>query len=117
MGRRSIMLRQLLTPSMRFKLRHAAGWLREEADRLRILRWELVRLQTDRNSREIFYWGRKQYRSLALALLGLDREASASSAGLPIASDAAAVSDVPLPGSLRVPAYLRTIVSLGRPIE
>lgn len=102
---------------MRFELRQAAGWLREEGGRFRISHWELVRLQSDRGLREIFYWGRKECRSLALALLGINGDVSVSSAGLRVALDAASVSDAPLPGSLRVPGYLRTVVSLGQPID
>jgi hypothetical protein len=52
-----------------------------------------------------------------MALLGLDGDVNASRIGADLSLQAAYVSEMPIPGALRVPSYLSVIVPLGMPIE
>jgi hypothetical protein len=110
-------LRRFVTPSVRFELREAAEWLREQRNRARFGHWQLVRVAAGLGSCDVFYWGRKDHQPLAMAMLGIDRHVSTIPERLSLSSHGAFIGDLPLPGSLRVPAYLRAIVPLGRPLE
>src|SRR5262249_5139943 len=90
-------------------------WLKEQ--RTKLGRWELVRLAAGLRACDVFYWGRSEYRPLALATVGIDRDVSAIPDRLSLSSEGAVIGDVPLPGSLHVSAYLPAIVPLGRPVD
>src|SRR5215471_14688019 len=112
------LVRHVFSPSTRFELRAAADRLQEQCDRLRLGHWEFVRITGGLGaSCDLFYWGRREYRPLALVMLGIDEHVSVVPERLNLSKDVAVIGDVPLPGSLRMPAYLRTIVPLGRPLE
>jgi hypothetical protein len=111
----STMLKKWLSPSMRFKFRAHAAWLNELRKRMCLWRWELVKLSHQGNSsHNIVYIGRKDKRSQALALLGLKNEVNKLNGNLPFHQ--VLVSEAPLPGALRVPQTLNTVLPLGRPI-
>jgi len=103
---------------MRFELREAAAWLREQLGRACIWRWEIVRLpQHVGRPYDVLYVGRKSHRELVKALLRADGGADASKVGYHPSSRTVFIGEMPVPGALRVPWYLRAIVPLGKPIE
>jgi len=112
------MIRELISPSLRFTLREAVASLKEQLDRACLWRWEITRLPyRDDSPYNILYAGRKTQREWAKALLGADGEIVTSQAGWDLSSRTALVSEMPIPGALRVPRSLHLIVSLGRSIE
>lgn len=112
------MIRELISPSLRFTLREAAASLKEQLGRSCLWRWEIVRLPCrDGSPYNILYAGRKTQREWAMALLDANGEVCNSLADLDISSRTALVSEMPIPGALRVPQSLRFTVPLGRPIE
>lgn len=112
------MIRELISPSLRFALRETAASLKEQLGRACLWRWEIAMLpHRDGSPYNILYAGRKELRDWAKALLGVDGEACTSQAGLDISNRTVFVSEMPIPGALRVPRSLHFIVPLGRPIE
>ncbi len=112
------LIRKLISPSMRFELRETSAWIREQLDRACIWRWEIARLpQRDDSIYNIHYVGRKVHRVWANNILfdaKNDGDVTQASANL---SSTVVVSEMPIPGALRVPKYLRAIVPLRRPVE
>jgi hypothetical protein len=110
--------RKILSPSFRFELRETAAWLQEQLDRVRLWRWEIARipLPVDRPY-DILYAGRKAHLKLAKILLGLEDVIDVRKADVNLSGRKVFVSEIPIPGALCVPQYLRAIVPLGRPIE
>ena len=103
---------------MRFELREAAAWLREQFDRACFWRWEITRIDAGTASKyDIIYAGRKAHRKLAGILLRAQPTIDTSPVDDKRSSKAVIVSELPIPGALCVPHYLRAIVPLGRPIE
>ncbi len=113
----SIFIRHLVSPSMRFEITQLLAWIREQLNRACLWRWEIVGLpQPDDSPYDILYVGRKSHRKLAGKILGIENCSDAkASAGLP--DRRVLVSELPIPGALCVPQYLRAIVPLGKPIE
>lgn len=113
------MLRESISPSLRFELRKEIAWLRELFARARLWRWEIARLagHGENCPYDIFYAGRKSQRDLARAMLGIYGEAAASKTAAFSPNRSVIISEIPLPGALRVPLYVSAIVPLGRPIE
>jgi len=110
--------RKFLSPSFRFELRETASWLQEQLDRARLWRWEIARiLQPGDRQYDILYVGRKAHLKLAKILLGLEDVIDARKADANLSGRKVFVSEMPIPGALCVPQYLRAIVPLGRPIE
>jgi hypothetical protein len=110
--------RKFLSPSMRFELRENAAWLGEKLDLARIWRWDIVRLPGRFDYRyDILYLGRKAHLKLAKILLGLEDETEKKEANQDVPRRKILVSEIPIPGALSVPQYVRAIVPLGRPIE
>lgn len=101
---------------MRFTLRETAASLKEQLGRSCLWRWEITRLShRDGSPYNILYAGRKTQREWARALLGVEGESSP--AALDFSSRTVVISEMPIPGALRVPQSMRFIVPLGRPIE
>jgi hypothetical protein len=112
------MIRKILSPSTRIELREAAAWLREQLDRACLWRWEIARLpQREDSPYDILYVGRKAHRELAKILLGVEGVIDVRTVDAKEPSRKVFVSEMPIPGALCVPQYLRAIVTLGRPIE
>jgi len=112
------MIREFISPSMRYRLRDAAAWLREQLSRACLWRWEIARLPPQSESPcDILYIGRQARRDLAKALLGADGDIGTNQVGADISRQTVFVSEMPILGALRVPWYLHAIVPLGRPIE
>lgn len=114
----AIIYRKLLSPSMRFELRESVAWLQERHDRACLWRWEIARLpQLNNSPYSILYVCRKVHREVAKILLGGKGVIDTDQTGTNLSSRTVFVSEMPVPGALRVPQYLRAIVSLGRPVE
>lgn len=113
------MSRKLISPSLRFELRQWAAWLREKFNRTRFWRWEIAFLpQGKRNSFDIIYAGQKENRKLGQIILGINCASIHKVAeGKSKSNQAVIISEVPLPGTLCVPQYLRAVVPLGRSID
>ena len=97
--------RSLLLPSLRFELRAAVRRLQSLIALSKAWRWEFIRLRDeDRESFEVIYLGRREERHHACRILNL--AATAAQGGAPAALRSPRgilVSEVPLPGTLRVP--------------
>jgi hypothetical protein len=107
-------LKKLLTPAMRFKL----GELKNHLDAISSLtclwRWELTKLPSKQGSRlTYYYFGRKDQRDMAKAIFSIDGYDFEQAYGRKVL-----VSELPIPGALKVPQYLSTILSLrGRTLD
>ena len=114
-----VAIRKLISPSMRFELRETAAWLKEQLNLARIWNWEFTRLPNRFDSTyKILYLGRKVHREWANSILFDIRNSSdRTQIGANLSSHTVLVSELPIPGALSVPKYLRAIVPLGRPIE
>ncbi len=112
------LIREHISPSMRFALKDAAAWLRAQGGRVCLWRWEIARLpHRDGSPYNILYVGRKSWRELAKILMGVKGDDDASQVKAYISGRTVFVSELPIPGTLCVPWYLRAIVPLGRSIE
>lgn len=112
------LLRNLVSPSLRFKLREMFNRLRELGSRACIWRWEVASFSLSCDSPcTILYAGRKTQKDLAKALLTIEDNTGTPQARSKISSSTAFVSEMPFPGALRVPGSLCVFISLGRPIE
>ena len=112
------LLRQLITPSVRFELRKTHAWLRDIAGRACFWRWEVVRFKLrEASAYDILYVGRKAQREFVKVLMGAEPQV----ANQPVKPDKSGrtvfVSEIPTPGALCVPQYLSAVVPLGRSIE
>ena len=113
----AIIYRKLLSPSTRYELREAAAWLREKLDRVCFWRWEISRLpQRDGSPYGILYLGRTSRMELAKALLWGNENISISQTRENLLSQTVLISEIAIPGALRVPCYLISIVALGPPL-
>ncbi|MDO8989435.1 MAG: hypothetical protein Q7U91_07350 [Sideroxyarcus sp.] len=114
----SMLMRRLLSPSMRFQLRDAVARLREQLGRARLWQWEIARFPLRRDSQfDIVYAGRKSRRDAAKLLLGAHDELNTHLEGANQTRQSAFVSEMPFRNALRVPNSLRAIVSLNRPMD
>lgn len=112
------LINKLLSPSIRFELREVASYIKELIDRICIWRWEIARIiQRDDSLYDMLYVGRKSQKYLAKILLGVKEVSDVTQAEVKQSSCTVFISELPIPGSLCVPKYLRTIVPLERPIE
>jgi hypothetical protein len=124
-------IQQLLSPSTRFALKKARTAWRLQVARARLWDWEIVNLAAKSGAPyQVFYAGTKQNRARVSPLLGLDRESGAEGAApeapaLPViealpaafSPNTVLVSEAPLPGALRMPWGIHTIVPLGRTVD
>ncbi|MHC8354566.1 hypothetical protein ACYZTL_04820 [Pseudomonas sp. LB3P81] len=115
-------IRKLISPSMRYEMRHASNWLRDILGRACVWRWEIARFRLQKDSPyEILYIGRKQQREMAKLLIGGKAQGNApTTEGEPepaASNHVVVVSEVRTPGALSVPLYLSAVVPLGRSIE
>lgn len=114
------LIRKFISPSMRFAIKGAAAWLKEQLDRASLWRWEIARIpQSEDRSYNIFYIGRKMRRSfLSDKILKRFKDVGdAMQSASKLSNHTVIVSDVPIPGALCVPRYLRNIVPLARTNE
>ena len=78
----STLLRKLISPSMRFKLRNTVASLREHLGRACLWQWEFARFPTHGNNQfDLLYAGRKARRESANALVRLDGAVNANHNG------------------------------------
>jgi hypothetical protein len=112
-------IRKLISPSMRFELRETAAWLGEQLNLARIWRWEIARLpQREGIQYSILYFGQKVHHAVAnMILLGFEGIGDTSHAGSKPSGQTVLISEMPIPGALCLPKYLRAIVPLRRSIE
>ena len=111
-------MRKFLSPSMRFELRETLAWLREHLRRTCLWNWEIASLlHPEISPYDILYIGRKDHRELAKILLGVEGVIDTCPTESNQSKPKVFVSEMPIPGALCVPRYLRTIVPLGRSIE
>jgi hypothetical protein len=103
---------------MRFELREASAWLREQLGRACLWNWEITRLprQGD-NPYDILYVGRKKRRHFAQILLAIKSAVDVAPLWTKRSSRTVLCSEMPVPGALCVPIVLRNILALDRPIE
>lgn len=103
---------------MRFEISQMRAWIREQLDRACLWRWEITRLGTKNNSPyDIQYAGRKAHCELARIILGIENCTAPDQVSAKASSRTVLVSEMPIPGALCVPHYLRASVPLGRTVE
>jgi hypothetical protein len=128
-------LRDLVPPAVRRTLNRTRSVLAVQASRARVRNWELVCLApAGQASYRILYVGTRQRRPLIREVLGLelaanDRVACRSTGAslrmplfaavrrLAVSDDTAILSEVPLPGALRIPWSIHAVVPLGRSVD
>lgn len=114
----SIMIRSLISPSVKFELREVVVGLREVLERACLWRWEIGRLQRNSDcAYDILYVGRKARRDTAKAIFGFKESAESSQVKAFDLSRTVIVTEMPFPGALKIPCMLGSVVPLGRPIE
>ncbi len=112
------LIKKTLSPSVRFEIRSTKDWLKERLDLAAFWRWNLTILHPkDGSPFRIRYFGRKKNVNLAEVLLGIDRESGAPQAARKETERKVLVSEIPIPGAIRVPKYLRAIVPLDRKVD
>lgn len=112
------LFRGLLSPSLRYELRELYIWLGELLRKICFWNWAIARFPTSVNElHEIVYIGRKSQQDLVRALLNVDRNATSNPVNKYGAERRVVISELPFPGALKVPSYLGSRVSLGRPLE
>lgn len=114
--------RKLISPSIRYEMRHLASKVLEVMARACFWRWEVARFRLQPESPyEIIYIGRKQQREMAKLLIAGKGQGSAAitdSASATMATNhVVVVSEMPTSGALSVPHYLSAVVPLGRSLE
>lgn len=114
--------RKLISPSIRYEMRHLASKVLDAMARACFWRWEVARFRLQQESPyEIVYIGRKQQREMAKLLIGGKGPGNAAvidSASAKKAPDhVVVVSEIPTSGALSVPHYLSAVVPLGRSLE
>lgn len=112
-----ILIRYFVTPSMRFTLRDAAAWLRDQLGRAKFWQWEIASFPVRDGQFNILYAGRKVRRDAVKALIDTDDKVDAKHCDAGQLGQSVFVSEMPFPGALRVPMSLRVVMALGRPIE
>lgn len=111
------LLRQFISPSMRFELKNSIERLKELSRRLCIWRWEFVKLSFREGSAyKILYAGRSWKRKQAMALLGIDSNVLTNQLDKGTLLGVL-VSEMPIPGALCVPQDLSTIVPLSQSLD
>ncbi|MEF9900762.1 MAG: hypothetical protein RR736_21165 [Pseudomonas sp.] len=118
----AVVLRKLVTPSVRFKIRTNMAWARDILGRACLWSWEVARFRLPTSSDyEILYVGRKTRRDMAKLLIGGKPQLAAGAdagAEQPSATPhVVVVSEMPSVGALYVPHYLSAVIPLGRPLE
>ncbi|MFZ2160740.1 MAG: hypothetical protein WAW02_00855 [Sideroxyarcus sp.] len=115
---KSAIIRKLLSPSLRFEITQTLAWIREQLNLACLWRWEIATLpQRDDSPYNLLYVGRKAHRELARILLGIENFTDNGHADGNRSGRRVFISEMPTPGALCVPQYLRAIVPLGRTIE
>jgi len=110
--------REHLSPSTRFALKDAVAWLSEQFKKACLWRWEIAILSHRSDTPyNILFVGRKSWRELAQILIGASSNNDTEQLKINLSGRTVFVSELPAPGTLCVPWFLRAIVPLGRPIE
>ena len=109
----------LLSTSLRSELRRVFNRLQSQMALAQVWRWEFVRLREDNGDPlEVTYLGRRVGRESACSTFGLVAADTLGGARTAMRSPRRIlVSEVPVPGALRVPARVHVVVPLGRPLE
>ena len=114
----AILMRKLISPSMRFELSKSLAELYELLARTCFWRWEIVRLRLREDSfYDILYVGRKSRREFVQVLLGADPQVVDRKLKSDKSRHSVLVSEMPTLGALHIPQSLSAVVPLGRPIE
>jgi hypothetical protein len=112
------LIRKILSPSMRFGIRDKKDWLKERLNLAAFWRWKQTYLYPKEGSQfKVRYWGRQENINLAETLLGIDRASGVVQADHHVPERSVTVSEIPIPGAIRVPKYLRAIVPLEGGME
>jgi hypothetical protein len=112
------LVRDLTSPSVRYEVRKAANWLKEQLSRACLWNWEIARLPVHEHSPYgITYIGRKSQRELVKAILAGNHTIDSIPSSRLKPDRTVIISEIPFPGAMCVPAYLGSIVPLGRSIE
>ncbi|MFY0729838.1 hypothetical protein [Pseudomonas sp. NFX15] len=112
------LMRQLISPSVRFELRKAMSWLRDIVSRACFWRWEIVRFKLREDSHfSVLYMGRKTQREFVKVLMGGESSQGDRQLKSESSSQTVFVSDLPTSGALCVPQYLSAVVPLSRSID
>ena len=115
---KSIIARKVVSPSMRFEINQMFAWIREQLNRACVWRWGIVWLPQQQDSPYSFlYIGRKGHLELSRIIMGIANTINGSRVNEKRSGRNILVSEMPLPGALRIPHYVRAIVRLGRPVE
>lgn len=115
---KSILVRKLISPSMRFEINQSLAWIHEQLNRARIWHWVFTVLPRQDNSPyTIQYAGRKSHCELAKIILGIESFLDTNQVNADPSNGRIFVSEMPIPGALCVPHYLRATVPLGRTID
>ena len=113
-----LILRQSVSPSLRFALREWTARLSQLAGRLCIWRWEIVRFAAQTTpSNTVIYAGRKESRKLAASLRRMPADGVLSSFSDGFLPHFILISELPVPHALCVPQYLSTVIPTGVPLE
>jgi len=114
-------LRRVVTPEARSALKNMVSGVREQFGRACLWRWEIAFVPPKGNEPyRLVYVGRRVNREQALMQFSReisrlpDADKNSSTARSPCS---VLVGDLPIPGSLRVPAYVHAVVQLNRSID
>ena len=111
-------IRKLVPSFIRFALKDARSWLNEKLNLACLWRWTSVWLpQPENSSHSIRFVGRKTRLELATIVLVGENLADYKQGRTNPSDRRAFVTEIPFPGALRVPTYLRTTIPLNRTIE
>lgn len=110
-------IRKNISPSILFEIRNRMAFLRELIGRLFFWYWIITRFQMRSESPfNIVYAGRKSNLELAQVLLGAGKQTYLHADVSGQTGSTVWISEMPLPGALCLPHYVRVIVRLGRPV-
>lgn len=103
---------------MRFEINQTLAWIREQLNRACLWRWEITGFpQRDGSAYSFLYVGRKAHRELARIILGIENGTDTKQGRAEPPCQRVLISEMPFPGSICVPHYLRAVIPLGRTVE
>ena len=109
------LLKKFTSKSLVFEISEIIAHLRELIKRAMLWHWTIERYaQYPNSSFDILYLGRKVNFNLIKRLIGV---ADVNKIAFNISKHTVFITEIPLPGSLCIPQYLRAIVALDRTIE
>lgn len=101
---------------MRADARQLAHEMQEHSGLVRLWRWEVARLSRPDAPYDVLYVGPEEQRAQAAAVFAADRVELVKVEAL-TAPNVVLVSHLPMPGALSVPAHVRMVVPLDRPLD